>query len=261
MENQPVTDSVRSLGEVLRANPLTKNVPSWQATGLRKPLAPDERLCPKCKGMRFLAYDVEAGHPLFSQVTPCPVCARDEQAEYLRRMCGLTGKALDLTFANARMMPHLAPAYKIARNLVGKPEWFLTLQGDSGVGKTHMLAAIVNEARAAGRTAVYTTTAELMDHLRAAYAPGALVTFDGLLDKLTTCTVLALDELDRWNPTAWAQTVFFELVDKRYRNGEKQLTCFATNADLETLPQHITSRLQARRCQMFRLTGPDMRRV
>lgn len=211
--------------------------------------------------MRFLAYDVDPSHPLFSQVTPCPVCAKDEQVAYLRRMCGLTGRMLDIGFAGSDELPHLAPAYSVARNLVAKPEWFLTLQGDPGVGKTHLLAAVVNEARATGRTAVYTTTAELMDHLRAAYAPGSVVTFDGLLDKLTNCTVLALDELDRWNPTAWAQTVFFELVDRRYRNGEKQLTCFATNAELEALPQYITSRLQDRRCQMFRLTGPDMRRV
>jgi len=36
---------------------------------------PDARLCPRCHGMLYLAYDVPPGHKLFSATTPCPVCA------------------------------------------------------------------------------------------------------------------------------------------------------------------------------------------
>lgn len=37
--------------------------------------APDKRLCPRCLGMRFLAFDVPVGDPRFSQITPCPRCS------------------------------------------------------------------------------------------------------------------------------------------------------------------------------------------
>lgn len=222
---------------------------------------PDERICPVCKGMGFLAYDVDIHDPRFSQIRPCPTCSGDKQQQYLRQLCGLTGEMLDWNLSNTRLTTDNQTAVWAAERAIAEPKYMLTLQGEPGVGKTRLLAVIVNEARHAGRTAVYTTTAELMDHLRAAYAPQSSVTFDGLLDKLTTCTVLCLDEFDRWSPTPWAQEKFFELIEKRYRAGEKQLTCFATNAELDDLPQYITSRLQDRRCQFIHMTGPDMRRL
>lgn len=82
-----------------------------------------------------------------------------------------------------------------------------------------------------------------------------------MADKVTTCTVLALDEFDRWSPTPWAQEKFFELIERRYRAGTQQLTCFATNAELADLPQYVTSRILDRRGQYFRLGGPDWRQL
>jgi DNA replication protein DnaC len=211
--------------------------------------------------MRFLAHDVEIGDPRFSKITPCPTCSGNLQQVYLQQLCGLSGAMLALRLVNTTRTADNAAALTAAERVIANPQYMLTLQGEPGVGKTHLLAVIVNEARHAGRTAVYTTTAELMDHLRSAYAPGSNVTFDGLLDKLTTCTVLCLDEFDRWSPTPWAQEKFFELVERRYRAGEQQLTCFATNAELADLPRYITSRLQDRRCQFVHLAGPDLRRL
>ena len=227
--------------------------------------APDERICPRCRGMGWLVHDVSPGHALFGSrgLVPCDVCGQQRQAAYLLDLCGLTGEMLGYTFQTTKRLTANAAAYDAARQVVAYPQWFLTLQGAPGVGKTRLLGTIVNEARAAGRKAVYTTTAELLDHLRAAYAPGVAgaLTFDALLDKVTDCTVLALDEFDRWNPTAWAQEKFFQLIEARYRDGERRLTCFATNAELDTLPQYITSRMQDRRCRVYTLSGPDIRRA
>jgi len=41
---------------------------------LPKAIAPHAALCPKCKGMRFLQFDVLPGHPLFDKIAPCPLC-------------------------------------------------------------------------------------------------------------------------------------------------------------------------------------------
>lgn len=222
---------------------------------------PDERICPKCKGIKFLAYDVPAGHPLFSQIKPCDVCSTDMQQKYLTALCGLTGDMLTWDWSNTKRIQANAMAYDAAKWLVQQPQFFYTLTGKPGRGKTRLLAAIVNESRKTGRTAVYTTTSELLDHLRAAYAPGANVTFDGLLDKITTCTVLALDEFDRYSPTEWAQEKFFQLIERRYRRGDECLTCFATNAALDDLPQYVTSRMQDRRSHIFEIVGADLRKV
>lgn len=249
-------DSAANRGNGFHVNQPPKN---GQSSMLLRP--PDERICPKCKGMKFLAFDVPSGSEMFSQVKPCDVCSADMQQRYLTALCGLSGDMLTWDFENTRRMKSNAQAYDAAKRLAHAPQWFLTLSGDYGVGKTRLLAAIVNEARKAGRTAVYTTTSELLDHLRATYAPGANTTFDGLLDKLTTCTVLALDEFDRYSPTEWAQEKFFQLIERRYRRGDECLTCFATNARLDDLPQYVTSRMQDRRSHVFELVGADLRKV
>lgn len=211
--------------------------------------------------MRLLGYDVPPGHPLYAQLRPCPTCSQDLQQKYLRELCGLVDDMLTWTLSNTARTPANAAAYDAATRLVETPERFLTLSGRPGVGKTRILASIVNEARKRGRTAVYTTTAELLDHLRAAYAPGANVSFDGLLSKVSDCTVLALDEFDRYNATPWAEEKFFQLIENRYRRGDQVLTCFATNAKLADLPHYVTSRMQDRRCAVFEILGPDMRKL
>ena len=214
--------------------------------------------------MRFLAYDVPAGHPLFSQVKPCDVCNKDAQQKFLTEMCGLSGEMLTWDFSNTRRNNANALAYDAAKWLVEQPQFFYTLLGNFGVGKTRLLAAIVNETRRARRTAVYTTTSELLDHLRAAYAPGREITFDGLLDKVTECTVLALDEFDRYAPTEWAEDKFVQLIERRYRRavaGDECLTCFASNSRLDDLPGYVTSRMQDRRSHIFEIVGADLRKV
>jgi DNA replication protein DnaC len=218
-------------------------------------------LCEHCHDMRLLAYDVEPGDSRFSKVVPCPFCATGRDDGLLERICGLSGEMRGWTFANTRRTRSNADAFDSAAKVAAEPRWFFSVFGLYGVGKTRLLACIVNAGRAAGLTSVYMTTAGLLSHLRATYAPDAPHNFDETWDRVTRARILALDELDRWNPTPWAQEKFFELIDYRYREGERALTVFASNARLEGLPGYLTSRMSDYRCAMFTLEGPDQRRV
>jgi DNA replication protein DnaC len=211
--------------------------------------------------MRYLTYDVPVWDSRFSQITPCPVCSKDLQSEWLRRMCGLNEEDQQKWLANTKRTADNAAAFDGAKAVIAEPAWFYTLHGPHGTGKSHLLAMIVNECRTRGWISLYTTTAEVMDHLRAAYAPGAPYAIDEMWERLTTARVLMLDEFDRWNPTPWAQEKFFELVDIRYRNGAHCLTGFATNAGLDTVAEYVHSRMEDRRCQIHQVSGPDLRRV
>lgn len=211
--------------------------------------------------MEWLAYDVPVGHPQFGKIVRCDVCGPMQQQLFLRSICGLTPEMQDWTFGNTQAAFGIADAYATAQSLMAQPAWMLTLTGPFGIGKTRLLACIINAGRDAGWTSVYMTTAELLDHLRAAYAPGSNITFDGLWEKIVNARILALDELDRWSPTPWAQEKFFELIDLRYRNGAEKLTAFATNAQLDDLPPYLASRMRDRRCRLFELAGVDMRQV
>jgi DNA replication protein DnaC len=212
--------------------------------------------------MEWLMPDVAPGHPRWNQIVPCDLCGKaDQQARYLERLSGLSPEMRGWSLAALSRTPARVPALEAAAALVAQPQRFYTLVGPNGTGKSHILAGIVNGGLELRMSAVYTSTAALLDHLRTAYAKDAPVSFDGLWDNVVTARILALDEFDRWNPTLWAQEKFFELIDERYRQGERMATCFATNRPLSDLPQYVTSRMQDRRCHVFELAGLDMRKV
>lgn len=193
--------------------------------------------------------------------TRCSTCGPHRQAEYLKRIDGLTPEMRAWTFENTARHARNGRAFDDAKALASLPEWFFTLAGPYGTGKTRLLSCIVNAGRAASWPSVYMTTAALLDHLRSAYAPKSEIGFDALWERIVTARILAIDELDRWNPTPWAQEKFFQLIDERYRNGTDRLTVFATNSSPDDLPGYVTSRMFDRRCRVYELTGADVRRM
>lgn len=203
-----------------------------------------------------------------TELIPCPVCGQGHQADYLRRICGLSREMQGWTLdAFATPTPSHKEALRAARTVVQEPRFWLIFWGLYGVGKTHLLAAIVNGVRARGLTAVYTTMADLLDHFRRAYNPsGKEPDFDGLWQKVTTATCLAIDELDRFNMTPWAREKLFQLAEERYRNAGHSLTVFATNCKveqgvriLEEDAGYLESRLLDGRNRVIHITGGDVR--
>ena len=140
-----------------------------------------------------------------------------------------------------------------------QPHDFLTLTGRTGVGKSTLLAAMVNTALASHFTAYYTTTADLLDSLRATFKSGAEVGYDGQWERLKNVRVLCLDELDRFNASDWALEKLFQLMSARYDYGRDRLTGLATNAGIATFPPYLRSRMLDRECSLFELTGQDVR--
>ena len=156
----------------------------------------------------------------------CDVCGTGMQAVYLRNLCGLSGDLLEWTFANTKRNQSNDTALDAAELLAGNPQRFLALlsPGKYGVGKTRLLACIVNGRGSGPHSAIYTTTADVLDYLRSAYAPTADVSYDTRLETLREARVLALDEFDRWATTAGHEK-FFQRME--YRNASNLLTVFA----------------------------------
>ncbi len=136
----------------------------------------------------------------------------------------------------------------------------ITLTGAPGVGKTYLLISAVNEARARGVPAIYTPLVDLLDYLRAAFAPDVELSFDRRWDLLVRADVLAIDEIDEFNSTPWAMERFLRLVDLRWRAMGSTLTLFATNSPLESLPDKVESRLNDYRARVFVIGGVDRRK-
>lgn len=213
----------------------------------------DERpVCPLCGGVGWVRHDVAVDHPDFGRAFPCR-CMADEVAR--RRLEGLQrvsnmASVEHMTFetfhadapGNApEQMRSLRSAREAARHFAARPEGWLVLHGGYGCGKTHLAAAVVNARLAAGQPALLVVVPDLLDHLRAAFAPGAETSFDQRIDAVRDAPLLVLDDLGTQAPTPWASEKLFQILNHRYN---AQLpTVITTNVPLEELDDRLRSRL------------------
>ena len=134
-------------------------------------------------------------------------------------------------------------ALRAAQSFAGDPrDAWLVLSGPTGVGKTHLAVAIVNHRREQGQPVFYATVPDLLDHLRAAFAPRSPVSYDERFEQLRTVPLLILDDLGTQGSTPWAEEKLYQLLVYRH---DARLSTVITRGALELDP-HIASRLNSR---------------
>ncbi len=261
---------MKQLGDILGSLNLPGAGPGERTRQAAEVPRPDSQdVCPICKGKGFLVYDVPPGHPDFSRAIPCQ-CTQArlavERAATLAAVSNL-GQLSRLTFDN--FMPggvgvgqltsfNLQRAYDLAQEFAREPKGFLVLLGGYGCGKTHLAAAIANQRIALGHAAMFVVVPDLLDYLRAAYAPDSLTSLDERLEAIRSSPLLVLDDLGAHNTTSWAQEKLFQILNHRY-NGRLP-TVITCNQRLEDLDPRITSRLgDADLSQVYEIMAPDFR--
>jgi DNA replication protein DnaC len=147
----------------------------------------------------------------------------------------------------------------MARDYAQNPRGWLLFQGSYGSGKTHLAAAIGNHRLALGETVMFVTVPDLLDHLRAAYAPSSEIEYDELFERVRTAPLLILDDFGAESPTPWAQEKMYQLVNHRYLH--RLPTVLTTNTDLTLLDPRIRSRIvDSFLTQIVQMQLPDYRR-
>ena len=107
------------------------------------------------------------------------------------------------------------------------PQGWMVLQGPGGSGKTHLAAAVANARIARGEQVLFMVVPDLLDHLRATFAPQNPDTYDELFEQVRNVPLLVLDDLGTQSTTPWAQEKLFQLLNHRYNT---QLPTFITLA-------------------------------
>jgi len=211
-----------------------------------------EEACPHCGGAGWLRLDVPFGDPRFGQPVPCQCKEREieerHRREEERRLAELDRFFSLRPFADKTFdtfdprVPGLREAYVVAQTYAEDPQGWLLLMGGYGTGKTHLAAAIAHERLAAGSSVYFAVVPELLDHLRAAFAPGSEVTYDEMFDKIREVELLVLDDLGAENGTAWATEKLFQLINYRYNY--RMPTVITTNNQLHSrMDDRVRSRL------------------
>ncbi len=120
-----------------------------------------------------------------------------------------------------------------ARAYAESPDGWLVFIGPSGVGKTHLAAAIANARITLGEPVLFAFTPDLLDRLRASYSseegdPG----FDALFEQVRSVPMLVLDDIDAASSGDWAREKLFQIVNARHIDALPTVfTCHAIPAD------------------------------
>lgn len=209
-------------------------------------------VCPLCGGAGFLSRDVPLGHPEFGKILPCSCqTPRLEAARLadLRTMSNLEATSR-YTFGAFRpegaglteeMRQNLRKAYETARAFAVEPAGWLLFLGGYGCGKTHLAAAIANHLLEQGHVVLFVVVPDLLDYLRASYAPGSPGRYDERFEEVREAPVLILDDLGTQSSTPWALEKLFQIFNYRYN--ARLPTVITSNQKLEDIDLRIRSRM------------------
>jgi DNA replication protein DnaC len=218
------------------------NVESAESEPVEPQAAVD--VCPICLGGKYLRVEVPFGDPFFGRPIPCECLVREQDERSfsdLERFSQLD-PFRNKTFANFdNKVPGVDKAFNYARKFAVDPQGWLVMIGPAGCGKTHLAAAIANHALANRIQALFTVVPDLLDHLRAAFAPTSEILFDELFERVRSVPLLILDDLGTEYPTPWAREKLYQFLNYRYNC--YMPTVVTSNRSLESLDERIHSRM------------------
>ncbi len=160
------------------------------------------------------------------------------------------------------MQDNMDEAYRIAFDFSKNPEGWLVFMGETGCGKTHLAAAIVNYRYEAGKPALFVVVPEFLDHLRSAFSPESKVSYDQLFESVKTAPLLVLDDFGEHSATPWVKEKLYQLINYRY-NGRLP-TVITTRYSFDEILGEVDSAISSRLVDQntstpFNIMAPDFR--
>ncbi len=238
---------------------------SAEASGLGQPE------CPHCGGLGYVIPDVPPVDPRFGRAVACACRAAEREMARIDGLMKLSqlGALQHCTFDAFLPDGHgltpgkqlnLKMAYDRTLAYAQNPDGWLVLKGGYGCGKTHLAAAIANQRIEMGHPALFVSTPDLLDHLRATYSPNATTGYDERFEQIRNTPLLILDDLGTQTNSDWAQEKLYQIFNHRY-NGRLP-TVVTTNLELEAIEIRIRSRMvDPSLVQIIHIAAPDFRRA
>jgi len=124
----------------------------------------------------------------------------------------------------------------------------LFLEGQPGVGKTHLAVAVLKQAiQTTGARGLFYDTRDLLRVIRSTYDPATRTTELDVLRPVMTAELLVLDDLGAEKTSEWVDETMNLIVNTRYN--ERRLTLFTSNyPDIpdDTEPNSLLFRIGSR---------------
>jgi len=169
-------------------------------------------------------------------------------------------ESLERAVAQARRLAEAFPA--VTRGLF--------LEGQPGVGKTHLAVAVLKHViQATGGRGLFYDTRDLLRVIRSTYDPAIRTTELDILRPVMTADLLVLDDIGAEKTSEWVEETMNLIVNTRYN--ERRATIFTSNyedipddTDPNALLFRIGHRMRSRlheMCEFIVMDGADYREL
>lgn len=264
---EPIDETLKKIANATsRANTetsaTTENTPRASAF-------PGDPNCPLCGGIGFIRRDLPIDHPDFGKLTICPCRQQAVAQENLERLFRLSNLEAfsNMTFETFsptgrhglgdKQIASLSLAFNQARFFAQSLTGWLLLLGGYGCGKTHLAAAVANQAVREGVPTLFLTVPDLLDWLRYSYG-STESNFEERFEEIRNIRLLVLDDLGTQNATAWAQEKLYQIINYRYTN--RLPLVVTTNLELDEIEGRVRSRLEDKDLvNKVQILAPDYR--
>lgn len=237
-------------------------------------MAAAEKICSRCGGTGWLLRE-EGGQRYASECE----CRRGGARIAKWRAAGVPERYQDCSFqtlneiplSSGKPNPWLPAVKRIAEEFADSyphVESGLLFLGGSGVGKTHLMIAIVNElTRSKDCRALYVNFADLLMKIQSTFKSDSSESKEDVIAPYVDVELLALDELGATKPSEFARDMLYALLNARYNH--RRITIATSNyldepppGEREKLEDRIGYRLRSRlheMCKNVEVRGDDYR--
>jgi len=200
---------------------------------------PDE--CPNCLGAGFVFPG--NGIPAWQQKEmACKRCTGQQVQASMARQSGLPDTVKGYSHFDPNLVEngHKALMATMGFGREEVAEFFLTLAGNNGTGKTHLLMAMAKEVLDAGFVVRYLYAPLFLEELKRTFdrKPGdSAQSYDAVFEGYKSPYLLVVDDLARGHHSEWGVSQMELLIEHRYRREMK--TAFGTNYDATEMAEKL----------------------
>ncbi|WP_252247093.1 ATP-binding protein [Clostridium sp. ZBS4] len=176
----------------------------------------------------------------------------EEYIQHLKRKCMMDIKFKNSTFSNwnktnnSKKVINICKSYFINFDINYDENIGMFLTGGVGIGKTYAVSSLANELMNKGTGVICTSINKLLRGIKNNYSKG--ISEDIILNDISSVPLLILDDLGTEQNTEWFTTMFYEIIDTRYRTNKPLI--ITSNLTIEQIENRYHKRINSRIFEM-----------